>query len=507
MKEFDQDVAVSVPQPLQTTARPEDLILAGIAKEIGDSLFALWFSADRCLEVVGQRVRVFAETEFEARRLQRGYTSTLRRIATAVLGQPPEIEFLVREDGTDELGGEAPGGMAASSHGPPTNDDRTGDSPSPMISALNTGASLSRAAVPGRVSFAAAVPSDSPPRRRFTLHDLVLGPENEFTRAAVMQILQNPGQISPVLICGGPGTGKTHLLEALTGELRTAKKMTNCIYVTAEQFTSAFVHALRGGGLPSFRRKYRDVNVLAIDDVQFFTNKRATIHELQYTIDHLLRHGKQLILASDRPPLELRELGSEILTRFGSGLVCPLHPPSESSREAIVARICRERQLNWPSEVYRLIASQATRDSRRLLGAVNRIHAMSTIRNSPVTENFVAGILELTTPTGHRMLTMSQVEQAAAEFLATSPRELRSATRVQKIVNARMIAMMLCRKATTAALSEIGDHFGGRSHSTVIAAIKRVEKMLEDNEPITLPIGRFPIRDVWDSLENKLRLS
>ncbi len=486
-------MAVSVPLNHRSTS-PADQILAGIASEIGESLFALWFSGCDCIRVEGNAIHVLADSDFESRRIQKGYASLIRRISTEIVGGPVHLEFAVRDCSVEVVADSIPG---------------------PKLSVQRVDRDV--ASVPlthprgyagkGAESRDPSVAERSYIRPRHQLKEFAFGTENEFVRVAVKQVLQCPGQFSPLFIFGESGSGKTHLLEGLTSELRSMQRNGSCIYVTAEQFTSAFVHSLRGGGLPSFRRKYRDVEVLAIDDVHFFANKRATIQELQYTIDYLVRAGKQLIFSSDRAPIELAELGNEVLNRLNCGLVCPLNFAGESSRLEIVNRLCRERKLSWSTEVNSLIAAKVTRDGRKISGAINQICAAAAVRDLPVDRDFVQELLGSGVRTSGRLTTINKIEKVIAEFFGVSPSDLRSGARMQKIGNARMVAMYFCRRHTAAALSEIGEYFGGRSHSTVIAAIRRIEEMAEQNAEILISSGRFPIKEVIDSLTNRLRLA
>ena len=162
------------------------------------------------------------------------------------------------------------------------------------------------------------------------------GESNPLIEKAVEQSFRNPGRYSPLFVYGSVGSGKSHLLESYTHDFRKRLRMSRCVHLTAELFTGFFLHSLRGSGLPVFRRKYRDLDLLAIDDIQFFAGKRATLNEFQYTIDHLIRSGKQVLLSADRPPMELHDMGSEVATRVAAGLVCSLDYPDFESR----CRIC-----------------------------------------------------------------------------------------------------------------------------------------------------------------------
>jgi chromosomal replication initiator protein len=320
---------------------------------------------------------------------------------------------------------------------------------------------------------------------------------------AVQQILASPAQFSPYIVYGGSGSGKSHLLEALTLELRRKWKFGSCIYLTAEQFTSHFLQSLRGDGLPVFRRKYRDVDVLAIDDIQFFANKRATISEFQYTLDHLVRAGKQILLSSDRSPLELFELGSEIVNRVNAGLVCPLQFAESDSRHRIARRFCRERNLDWPDELLAVLAERVGKDGRRISGLINQLCAASFVRQRAVDMEMLDEILPEQSPMMRRS-TIQAVERALCELFGVSVQEIRSPNRSRKVSMARTLAMFFCRRHTECALSEIGDHFGGRSHSTVIAAIHRVDQMIEAKDEIPLMMGSCPVDTLMTNVENKL---
>ncbi|MEZ6092862.1 MAG: DnaA/Hda family protein [Pirellulaceae bacterium] len=497
--EIDQDVAISLKKPnyssneLSSHAR----ILNRLAAEVGDNLYSLWFASDDCIALENDNLVVIADSDFELRRIQRGFGTQLRQIAAEVTGGPTRVIFRVREnlpESTNFVGSNQVNDSVVADAGTKIRQPHFDGKPTRR----SIDSPLERTRREQRAFLAPRQP---------LLNDFYFGPENDFLRAAVNQVVQSPGQFSPLLIHGGSGSGKSHLLEALTGELRKRHRLNSCLYVTAEHFTSFFLQSLRGTGLPMFRRKYRDVDVLAIDDIQFFANKRATIAELQYTLDHLIRNGKQVILSSDRSPLELIELGHEVVNRVNSGLACTLNFAEGVSRENICRRLCRERNLEWSDSVIRLIAERSGRDGRRISGAINQICAASQIRDCTVDEFLVDNLIPATHTSNCRLTTIPQVERAVCELFGVGVSEIRSTSRAKRVSSARMLAMWLCREHTSAALSEIGDHFGKRSHSTVIAARNRVEEMLQKDETIALPIGHQIAKEVLQTISNKLNLN
>lgn len=338
------------------------------------------------------------------------------------------------------------------------------------------------------------------------LDSFIFGANNRLAQAGVTQMFQRFGQLSPLLIYGPTGCGKTHLLEAIVSDARRKFGMRRTVYMTAEQFTTFFVGALRGSGLPSFRRKYRALDLLAIDDVQFFSGKKATLSEFQYTIDNLLREGKQIVLASDRPPVELGQFSNEMLARFSSGLVCTLEYPDVEARFQITRRFSQFRGMDFDDEVCREIAGRLPRDVRRISGAVNRIYATSVANDTPVTLELASAVLDELYPPNTSKTSLDQVERAVCEFCDISPRELRGKSRRKRISAARMLAMYLSRQYTSSAFSEIGDHFGGRAHSTVISAEKKVHEWIQNNQAIELPQSVYPIREALMRLESQLRV-
>ncbi len=256
-----------------------------------------------------------------------------------------------------------------------------------------------------------------------------------------------------------------------------------------------------------FRRKYRDLDLLAIDDVQFLAGKRATLNEFQYTIDNLIRNGKQVVVSSDRPPLELSALGAELNTRLTAGLACPLRYPGFEGRLNILHRMCNERRFRLSTKVLELIAERLTRDVRRLSGAINRLHAVAISTNSKITPEMAQSELcELFAAGSGNGTSLLNIEQAVCEFCGIKAKDLRSSSRRKQISTARMLAMFLSREYTSSALSEIGDYFGGRSHSTVIAAKRKVSNWLENNEGVTLPNATYPAREVISRIESNLRI-
>jgi chromosomal replication initiator protein len=318
-------------------------------------------------------------------------------------------------------------------------------------------------------------------------------------------LLQRPGSISPLYFCGPPGTGKTHLLEGIWTAVRQRRDFRGVVYLTAEQFTTFFLEALNGSGLPSFRRKYRGVDVLLVDDVQFFAGKRATVTEFQYTIDSILREGKQLVLSADRRPGELQSLGTELITRMSGGLVCQLDYPDRATRLAILRQLAKARGLDLPNDVIKLIAHELVGDARQLSGALNRLEATSTALAKPITVELATSALEDLFQAQARVVRIVDVEQAVCDVFGLEKDALKSHRKAKAVTQPRMLAMWLSRKYTRAALSEISHYFGRRSHSSVILAQQTVNNWVSDGTAVAGRTGPINIEDAIRRVELKLR--
>ncbi|MFM8251100.1 MAG: DnaA ATPase domain-containing protein, partial [Planctomycetota bacterium] len=241
---------------------------------------------------------------------------------------------------------------------------------------------------------------------------------------------------------------------------------------------SQFLEALQGSGLPSFRRKYRDVDMLVIDDVQFFVGKTATINEFQSTIDALRRQGKQVVIAADRPPAELRGLGPELIARLSEGTSCQVDGADVTMRREIAARAAQRLQLAIPTEVLGMLSEQLTGDVRFLLGAINRLGASSEALKQPITSDFAFSVLADLFRATRRVVRLADIERAVCNVFGIETQSLQSDRKIRTVSQPRMLAMWLARKHTRSALSEIGSYFGLRSHTSVISAQRRVERLL-----------------------------
>ncbi len=280
------------------------------------------------------------------------------------------------------------------------------------------------------------------------------------------------------------------------------------VYLTAEQFTSAFLEALRGTGLPNFRRKYRGLELLVIDDVQFFANKKATVGELLHTVETLLRAGRQLVFASDRPAVDLKMLGPELMARLSGGVACRLDPPEFSTRVGIVRQLASQLNLEVPRDVESYIAAHFTTQSRELAGAVKRLQATSHALGKPLSLALAEETLaELVDHQGGRAVRLADIEKAVCDVFGLTPASLQSTAKSKAVSHPRMLAMFLARKFTRAPLAEIGAYFGRRSHSTVISAQRKVEGWMANGAAVRMDDRPVSLEQTVRRVEERLRAS
>jgi chromosomal replication initiator protein len=409
-----------------------------------------------------------------------------REIETAcveVLGQCPAIDFRVDAPATDV---------------PPGASDLPGASASPATVAPEA----ESAPAPSRMA-----------RRKFaSLASFVTGSSNRLAVVSAEMVARSPGQISPLVIHGPTGVGKTHLLEGIWSAVRKTSGGPGrsllggpaVVYLSAEQFTSQFLEALRGSGLPNFRRKYRGVDVLLLDDLQFLVGKRATQVELLHTIDTLLGERQQLVLAADRPPAELTELAPELLARLTSGMVCRIEPPDYTTRLGIVGQLALRNGIELPADVQRFVASRLTTHARELSGAICRLQATSEAMRRKITLALAEDALGEMIHHNQRVVRLGDIQKAVCKVFGLEPATLQSEGKSKRVSHPRMLAMWLARKHTRAALSEIGEFFGRRSHSTVISAEKRVNEWMAAGEPLHLAEQTWGIDEAIRQVERSL---
>jgi chromosomal replication initiator protein len=277
------------------------------------------------------------------------------------------------------------------------------------------------------------------------------------------------------------------------------------VYLTAEQFTTGYVEAVRGSGLPSFRQKCRGAELLVIDDLQFFVGKRRTIEELLYTLDTLAAEGRQVVLASDRALAELRGLGPELVSRLAGGLICEISSPEFNTRLGIVRQVAAEAGAKLTDDVAKLLATQITAGARELRGAIHRLKAMSASVNEPVSRVLADQAVAELARHNTRAVRLADVQKVVCEAFGVEPAALRSDRKGRSIAEPRMLAMWLARKYTRSAWSEIGQFFGRNSHSTVISAHKRVEKLIANEGHVGMANQTCHVDEAIRRLEAALR--
>ncbi len=430
---------------------------------------------------------VEAPSAFHLERLRQGFRGDLEAARIAAGPEVKSVEYRVAP---------ALGESAQASHAA----NQPSKSP-PDIVAMPARAA---ATLPEKESSLGTAGSASTERKLARLDRYVVGEGNKLAATSAQMVVDRPGVMSPLFLHGPTGVGKSHLLEAILHATRRHAPQRRALFLSAEQFTTFFLQALHGKGLPTFRQKYRGVELLIVDDVQFFANKQATLVELLHTIDNLQRAGKQLVLAADRPPEELTSLGKELIARLSGGLSCAIATPEYETRLGILRTAMTEQKLELPTALLEQLAEQLPGDARRLRGAIHRLAALA-MTGEKVTYVSAQPVLADLLRSGTRLVRLPDIEKAVCDAFGVAPDELHSAKKSKQVSQPRMFAMWLARKLTRAGLTEIGSFFGRKSHSTVVAAQKRVDQWRTRGGNVQLVDCSCDVDEALRRLEVRLR--
>ncbi|KHL10502.1 chromosomal replication initiator protein [Mumia flava] len=321
---------------------------------------------------------------------------------------------------------------------------------------------------------------------RYHFENFVIGSSNRFAHAAAVAVAEAPGKAyNPLMIYGESGLGKTHLLHAIGHYVRSLYANARVRYVSTEEFTNDFINAIRDDRMPALQRRYRDTDVLLIDDIQFLEGKIQTQEEFFHTFNTLHGSNKQIVITSDRPPRGLESLEDRLRSRFEWGLTTDVQPPDLETRIAILSKKAEIEKLVVPPEVLEFIASRIQTNIRELEGALIRATAFASLNHQPVDLSLAEIVLKDLIPEGGEPeITAGLIIAQTANYLEYSIEEICGASRSRGLVQARQIAMYLCRELTDLSLPKIGQHFGGRDHTTVMYAERKIRTLMGERRTV-----------------------
>jgi chromosomal replication initiator protein len=326
---------------------------------------------------------------------------------------------------------------------------------------------------------------------RNTFESFVIGPNNEIAHAASLAVAQAPARTyNPLFIYGGVGLGKTHLMQAIGQYVVGKKKNTKVIYLSSELFINEFIDAIQHNNLVKFRKRYRQADLLCIDDIQFLAGKERSQEEFFHTFNTLFDGHKQIVLSCDRPASEIANLEHRLVSRFEWGLTAELQPPAVETRLAILRKKARGMQIKLPDEIFEFLANRIRSNVRRLEGALMRVASFASLSGKALTQEVIEHLLkDILQEEARTSITIEQIQRKVAEHFDVRLADMTSKRRPASIAFPRQVAMYLARELTKSSLNEIGDAFGGRDHGTVLHACKLVKRRMKEQDNIRQTIS------------------
>lgn len=421
--------------------------LANIEKKISKPSFDTWLKSTKAHSLQGNLLVITAPNEFARDWLEERYSQLIAGILYEITGEELSVKFIIpqnqKEQDSDLL---LPAKKAKK-------EDDQHDFPQNILNP------------------------------KYLFDSFVIGSGNRFAHAASLAVAEAPAKAyNPLFIYGGVGLGKTHLMHAIGHYVLEHKPNAKVVYLSSEKFTNEFINSIRDNKAVEFRNKYRNVDVLLIDDIQFLAGKESTQEEFFHTFNTLHEESKQIIISSDRPPREIPTLEDRLRSRFEWGLITDITPPDLETRIAILRKKAKAEGLDIPNEVMLYIANQIDTNIRELEGALIRVVAYSSLINKDINADLASEALKDIIPSSKpKVITIHDIQRTVGEHFSVKLEDFKAKKRTKSVAFPRQIAMYLSRELTDYSLPKIGEEFGGRDHTTVIHAHEKISKLLQSD--------------------------
>lgn len=418
--------------------------LLKIEEKVGNSTTELWFRPIKLIQIKGQQVTISTPNRFFRDWIEDNYPEILSEIIGNILGMPINVNYKIEEK-TD-----------------------------PVYKKIDMKLENRKQRLAGKGIYL---------NPKYTFENFVVGPSNQFAQAAAKSVSDKIGKAyNPLFIYGGVGLGKTHLISAVGNAVIDNNPNLSVLYVSSEQFTNEVVSALRHDRMGEFKEKYRNLDVLLLDDIQFIANKTATQEEFFHTFNALYEKQRQIVVSSDRPPKEITSVTDRLRSRFSMGLIADIQPPEIETKIAILLKKAERERIKLPDEVAYYLATKIKSNIRELEGCLIRLGAQASLTGKPIDSEMAKTILKDLIEEDERPLTGEYIQKIVCEYFGLKPADIKARKRTKEVALPRQIAMYITKHLTELSLSDIGKSFGGKDHATVIYACKQVEERRSKDE-------------------------